>query len=68
MLMLAMHPEYQDILFDEFSSIHLSDTEDISLDDLSKLTVCDMFIKETLRLYPSVPYLTRTTTSDFEVG
>lgn len=63
-----MNPPYQDTLYEEFESITLSNTEDITNEELAHFKFLDMFIKETLRLFPSVPYLTRTTTQNFEVG
>lgn len=68
MLMLAMHPECQERVYDECKSVNVSAGEDISNEDVVHLKYLDMFIKETMRLFPAVPYLTRTTTSDIEVG
>lgn len=68
MLMLAMHPELQERVYEECKSIQIADGEDIKMEDMSDLKYLDMFVKETLRMFPSVPYLTRITTSDFAVG
>lgn len=66
--MLAMHPQYQETLYEELESITLSNTEDITNEEIAHLKFLDMFIKETLRLFPSVPFLTRKTTGYFEIG
>lgn len=68
MLMLAMHPHYQQQLYEELSCIKLSDDTDVNGEDLSHLKFLDMFIKETMRLFPAVPYLTRETSSDLILG
>lgn len=68
MLMLAMHPEYQEKIYEECKSVEFSNDEDITADSMVYLKYVDMFIKETLRLFPAVPYLTRKTSSNFEVG
>lgn len=68
MLMLAMHPEFQERVHEECKSVIFSDDEDITNDQVSHLKYLDMFIKETMRIFPAVPYLTRKTTGDFELG
>lgn len=68
MLMLAMHPEYQERIYEECKSVVFSNNEDITADSMVYLKYVDMFIKETLRLFPAVPYLTRKTSTNFEVG
>lgn len=66
--MLAMYPEYQERVYSELKSIDLSDDADIPNDVLTNLTYLEMFIKETLRLFPSVPYMTRTVLADMKLG
>lgn len=68
MMMLAMYPECQELVYDECRSVSLEGDEDISNESLAHLKYLDMFIKETLRLLPAVPFLTRATTSDVNVG
>lgn len=68
MLMLAMHPHYQEQVYEELSCISLNDDVDVTSDDLSHLKFLDMFIKETMRLFPAVPYLTRETSGDLKLG
>lgn len=66
MLMLAMHPEYQELVYDELQP--LLNQSDITQADLAELKYLDMFIKETLRILPVVPFLTRTTDADIQIG
>lgn len=66
--MLAMHPHYQEQIYDEIKTLPFTDDTDITADDLTHLKFLDMFIKETLRLYPSVPYMTRASTSELKLG
>lgn len=68
MLMLAMHPDYQERVHEECKLVLSSDAADITLESLSRLTYLDQFIKESMRMFPSVPYLTRTTTDFVQVG
>lgn len=54
LLLLAMHPDYQDKLMEEIEmNVGTGDTP-ITADTLNKLPLIDMFIKETLRLLPPV--------------
>lgn len=63
-----MHPDLQQRVYDEMQCIHLENGVDINQNDLAHLKYLDMFIKETMRLYPSVPFLTRTLGSDIKLG
>ena len=44
------------------------DDYDISIEDLGKLQYLEMVLKESLRLYPSVPYMTRRIPHDMKIG
>lgn len=69
MLMLAMHPDLQQRVYDECESLFTElGGEDITNDSIAHLKYLEMFIKETLRLFPAVPFLTRATTSELVVG
>nr|XP_039255718.1 cytochrome P450 4B1-like [Styela clava] len=63
---LATNPKHQDLCYDEISEI-LGDKEDLELNDLTNLPYLTMCIKEALRLYPPVPSITRSPTSDLNV-
>ncbi|XP_042320652.1 cytochrome P450 4B1-like isoform X2 [Sceloporus undulatus] len=58
---LAVNPEHQQRCREEIKSI-LGDRGTIEWDDLSKMTYCTLCIKESLRLYPSVPGVSRELT------
>ncbi|CAG9785316.1 unnamed protein product [Diatraea saccharalis] len=64
MLMLSKHQDIQEKLYQELIEI-LDDKENITAEDLSHLRYLDVVIKETLRLYPPVPIIVRTTKNDF---
>ncbi|XP_055605416.1 cytochrome P450 4C1-like [Uranotaenia lowii] len=57
-LMLAMFPEIQDRVYQEIIQSCLD--EDVSIDDASKLVYTEMVCKETMRLFPVGPIITRT--------
>lgn len=62
---LASHPEYQAKVQEELDSI-FGDNPDrpASMDDLSNMKYLEACIKESLRLYPSVPLMSRTIHED----
>ncbi|XP_008985703.3 cytochrome P450 4F11 [Callithrix jacchus] len=62
---LSKHPEYQECCRQEVQEL-LKDREPIEIewDDLAKLPFLTMCIKESLRLHPPVPAITRRCTQD----
>ncbi|XP_033976688.1 cytochrome P450 4B1-like [Trematomus bernacchii] len=58
---LACHPEYQKMCRDEVLQA-LDGKDTMEWEDLSKIPYTTMFIKESLRLYPPVPRMSRITT------
>lgn len=68
--MLAMHPEHQERAYDECRT-HLQfddDAVDITGDSLAGLEFLDRCIKESMRLIPAVPFLTRQLTRDVDIA
>ena len=67
-LMLAMYPEYQQQVFEEIREIFPEQDSDITAEDLGKLDFTNRFLKESMRVAPTVPYLTRYAKEDFKLG
>ncbi|KAI4486267.1 hypothetical protein M0802_012411 [Mischocyttarus mexicanus] len=69
-LMLAMYPEIQEKLYAELYDIYgLCDPEDVPItnQDIKKMKYLEQVIKETLRLFPSVPFIGRCLSEDIKV-
>ncbi|CAF3501695.1 unnamed protein product [Rotaria sp. Silwood1] len=67
---LATHPNEQQKLQDEIDANFISKTEDDmpSYDTVSQMEYLDMFIRETLRMYPIVPVVVnRQSSEDFHI-
>lgn len=58
-LMLAMHPEHQEKVFQEIYALMPDRNTDLSQADLEKLTFTDLCVRETLRLFPTAPLIGR---------
>lgn len=65
-LMMAMHPTVQERTFQEVLEI-LPSSGAITAEDLSKLVYLEMVIKETMRLIPVAPIVTRTCEEELQV-
>ncbi|XP_036233923.2 probable cytochrome P450 313a4 [Bactrocera oleae] len=64
LVMLAMHPEIQERVFQEIRSVFPDEITSVEYDDLKKLPYLDMFISEALRLVPPITYIGRQTVND----
>ncbi|XP_031632667.1 cytochrome P450 4C1-like isoform X2 [Contarinia nasturtii] len=60
-LALAMHPHIQEQVFDELRLVYESQDEETTNEHIQKLHLLDRVIKETLRLFPTVPNILRST-------
>lgn len=66
--MLALHPEYQEKVFQEIREIFPEQCSDVTAEDIAKFKYTEQFIKETMRFTPTVPFLTRTARKDIQIG
>lgn len=63
-----MHPRVQDKVFEELQLLFDADDEEVSEDKLERLVYLEMVLKETMRLWPSIPFIARSLTEDVELG
>ncbi|XP_069699701.1 cytochrome P450 4C1-like [Periplaneta americana] len=66
--MLGLHPEVQAKAFEEQERIFQGSTRSVTMKDLSEMKYLEQVIKESLRLYPSVPFIGRLLNEDIEIG
>lgn len=67
-LLLAMHPDIQEKVFDELRSIYKSQDEDTTSEHFSQMSYLERVIKEGLRLFPLGPFIIRLATGDVKVS
>ncbi|XP_066904788.1 cytochrome P450 4C1 isoform X2 [Halyomorpha halys] len=65
--LLANHPDVQEKVYDEQLEIFGGDERTPTSKDLQKMIYLEMVIKETLRLYPSVPVYSRFLKEDLKL-
>ncbi|KAK7864374.1 hypothetical protein R5R35_010972 [Gryllus longicercus] len=68
LLLLGNHPEVQERAFEEQAAIFGDSTRQPSIADLAQMKYLERVIKESLRLYPSVPIIVRLLTEDVHTG
>jgi cytochrome P450 len=68
--MLGCHPEVQSKVQHEIDSVLGNGDSDreVTMEDINQLTYTDCFIKETLRLYPPLPWFGRVTSEPCTIG
>lgn len=66
--MLAMHPEYQEKVYEEIKSVLPPGQTIVTANYINQLHYTDRLVKETLRLFPTIPMITRITRSDMKIG
>lgn len=66
--LLATHPEIQQKCMDELNEIFEGDDRAPTMKDIREMRYLEQCIKETLRLYPSVPLIARRLTEDIRCG
>lgn len=67
LLNIAKYPEVQQQIYEECCEV-LGDKKPITMKDLNEMHYLENVIKETLRLYPSVPFFGRITSSEVDIG
>lgn len=68
LLLLAMHPEIQERLYDELRSVYDTQTEDSTYEQVQKLPYLDAVLKEGMRLFPVAPFIVRTACADIQLS
>ena len=68
LFLLANHPEWQEKCTEELDRIFDDDSRLPTMKDLKDMRCLEMCIKETLRLYPSVPIIARILGEDLKIG
>ncbi|XP_058817444.1 uncharacterized protein LOC131680752 [Topomyia yanbarensis] len=68
LLMLAIHPDVQERVYQEVMEACPDKDQSVSLEDLSKLTYTEMVCKETMRLFPVAPIVARISTQDIKLN
>nr|ATW72313.1 cytochrome p450 CYP4V38 [Brachionus calyciflorus] len=66
--LIGSHPEVQKKLHEEIDSVLGQTNRPLTNEDLKELKYLDLVIKETLRLFPSVPYFGRVISEDCNIG
>uniref|UniRef100_A0A1E1WM70 Cytochrome P450 n=1 Tax=Pectinophora gossypiella TaxID=13191 RepID=A0A1E1WM70_PECGO len=65
---IANEPEIQDKIYKELQGVFGDSREPPTVEELSELKYLECCIKESLRIYPSVPFIARYITEDAELG
>lgn len=68
LFLLGNHMDVQERCHEELDSIFQDTDRDITRQDLADMKYLEMVIKETLRLYPSVPIISRELGEDIVLG
>lgn len=67
-LMLAMHPEIQEKVFQECKDTHETQSSHTDAEIIAKLDYLEMCIKDTMRLFPVAPFIGRETVDDIKLS
>nr|QST15034.1 CYP4C34-like protein 2 [Diaphanosoma celebensis] len=65
--LIGSHPDVQERLYDELYEVFGDSDRPVTMEDLNHLKYLECCLKESLRLYPSVPILGRTLNEDLEL-
>nr|CAH0113238.1 unnamed protein product [Daphnia galeata] len=67
-LLIGSHPEVQELVNEELDRVFGDSDRPVTMTDLNELKYLECCIKEALRLYPSVPIISRSCQEDFIIG
>nr|CAD7452397.1 unnamed protein product [Timema tahoe] len=68
MMLLGFHQDVQRKVQEELDAVFGDDVErSISMEDINNLKYIEQVIKESLRLYPVIPFVPRTSTGDIKI-
>lgn len=67
-LLLAMHTDVQDKVYDELHEVFNDQDETITYEHIQRLPYLDRVIKEGMRLLPVVPFIMRTARTDTQIS
>ncbi|XP_068156977.1 probable cytochrome P450 4ac1 [Drosophila tropicalis] len=68
LLMLSIHEDVQERCFEELQQLAGDDIDDLSVFDFNELVYLECVIKESLRMFPSVPFIGRLCTEETVVN
>lgn len=68
LLMLAMHPDIQERVYQEIKAACPDRNQQVSIEDAGKLTYTEMVCKETMRHFSIAPVIGRTATQDVKLN
>lgn len=67
-LLMSFFPDVQEKLFKELQEVFVSQDEEITDEKMNQLIYMDMVIKESMRYWPPVPYVSRHLSKNMELG
>ncbi|KAF2900105.1 hypothetical protein ILUMI_06080 [Ignelater luminosus] len=67
LFLLGNHPDVQEKVFEELDGIFQGEDRPVTMADLGEMKYLERVIKESLRLYPSVPFISRMLNEDIEL-
>nr|P29981.1 RecName: Full=Cytochrome P450 4C1; AltName: Full=CYPIVC1 [Blaberus discoidalis]AAA27819.1 cytochrome P450 [Blaberus discoidalis] len=68
LFLLGSHPEIQDKVYEELDHIFQGSDRSTTMRDLADMKYLERVIKESLRLFPSVPFIGRVLKEDTKIG
>ncbi|XP_023210866.1 cytochrome P450 4C1-like isoform X1 [Centruroides sculpturatus] len=67
--LLGLHPDIQEKVYQELEEIYGDDIDkSITCEELRKMKYLECVVKESIRIYPPVPFILRKNPSDLKVG